>query len=131
MISVRDGVGANATATAYNNLTGSIPTEFGRLTKMVSYANLDSCLSAFFLWLRCCIVLVPEIQADLSFGNNRLTGTIPTELGALENLWFLSLSTLCLVRFSQSFLSSGMRFVSNSPTCTFRIFPALLVHFAT
>ena len=71
-----------------NNLSGSLPSELGNLTKLNSLVLIDNNLTGS---------IPPELGqlADLEILNlasNRLTGTVPAELGALAGLWNLNLS---------------------------------------
>ena len=70
-----------------NQLTGTIPTQLGQLTKL-QYLNLNNNeLSG---------TIPTELRrltklTGLDLGNNRLTGTIPTQLGQLTELRYLNL----------------------------------------
>ena len=76
-----------------NDLTGPIPTELGSLTlletitlgeqaEMYSYCTFESCQARW--WILLILFLLYEVDCELS-------GTLPSELGAIETLLNLNL----------------------------------------
>jgi Leucine-rich repeat (LRR) protein len=81
-----------------NQLTGKLPTEVGHLTNLSSLKLRKSCLSVFVLGRE-----KAEPYSCLLFCNgthfperNHLTGNLPTEVGYLTKLLYLSMGKSCL-----------------------------------
>ncbi|KAK4284029.1 hypothetical protein QN277_000916 [Acacia crassicarpa] len=72
---------------SYNEFSGTIPSQLGKLSSILSLRMYDNFLSGF---------IPPEIGEltnlnELELGVNNLTGQIPKEIGKLRNLEFLSI----------------------------------------
>jgi hypothetical protein len=82
-----------------NELTGTVPTELGLLTRLTTLHLRTFCVMFVF-----CIFVEsrefspnPDFCIDMITGSNRLTGTVPTELGLLTKLTTAFLGTFCVM----------------------------------
>lgn len=80
-----------------NCLTGTIPSEVGRLTNLSEFSNVSSAaISTSVSSFPCCIFKLLHLDA-LWLLSNTLTGTIPSEIGLFTDLVALNLYTNNLI----------------------------------
>jgi hypothetical protein len=103
---------------AINQLTGPIPTELGRLTGLeyLGLGKFATISSSELVTIRLLASFLQFISSTLVVDENQLTGPIPSELGRLTSLEYLSIGKFATISRSElvtiRLLASFLQFIS-------------------